>query len=89
MAAHDSARLLSKEFGITANEAREDYCYLLEAYESEGSYGAFVPWAMGALGIPTPSRIYAEGALGNLEDAVRKAEAGDALGALVSSVCAF
>lgn len=87
--ADNSAQLLSEETGIAVNDARERVCSLLEVYESEGSYGDFVPWAMDEMGIPEPSRIYAEEALGKLEEAVGEAERGDVLGAFVSSVCAF
>jgi hypothetical protein len=82
-----SARELSEEVGAKLNDVRESYCSLLEIYESEGSSGAFVPWAMDELGIRGSTRFYAEESLYELEEAVAQAERGEVLGAFVSKVC--
>lgn len=85
--AETSTYQLSEEAGISVNQSREVSCDLLASYE-EGSVAPFVPWALDQLEVPVSRRFEIEGALEGLEEAIRKAEAGDGLGALVAGVCA-
>lgn len=78
----------SQETGMRANKSREASCFLLKTYEEEGPAQPFVSWAMSKSRAAGAIRFRIEGVMEDLEEAIGKAEEGDGLGALVSSVCA-
>lgn len=77
----------TEDTGLAVNETRERYCSFFEVYQSEGSPESFYELALNQLGVPVSARYQVEDAINDLAEAVRAANEGNGLEALIEVTC--